>query len=93
MAPQSYAPKIIPKKIIFQIPKGGSQSYSKSMFESSSPKFFFKITTENYFPEFLVNIYPKVAIFQSKYSSKLFRKIVQSCSQSYSPKLFPKIIP
>ena len=94
VALQSYAPKVISKKAIFQISKVGPQNYSKSIFESSSPKFFLII--ENYFPEFLVNTYPKVVFFKASIpqncSGKLSKIAPKAVPQSCSPKLFPKIV-
>ena len=72
--------------------KAGPQSCSPKLFSKIIPKATpqnYPIITENCSTKFLVNVCLKAAVLQSKWSSKLFRKVVQSCS----PKLLPKAVP
>ena len=72
--------------------KAGPQSCSPKLFSKIIPKATpqnYPIITENCSTKFLVNVCLKAAVLQSKWSSKLFRKVVQSCS----PKLFPEAAP
>ena len=70
------------------VPKAVPQSCSQKSSPKATPQNY-PIITENCSTKFLVNVCLKAAVLQSKWSSKLFRKVVQSCS----PKLLPKAVP
>ena len=79
--PEICSPKLVPEAV----PKNAP--------ESNTPKLS-KVATENCSLKFLVNLCPKAAVLQSKCSSKLFWKVVQSCSPQAVPEaLLPKVVP